>query len=306
MPQIEANGLHIEVEQHGDPSRPTVLLIMGLATQLVHWPQEFIAELVDGGHHVVTFDNRDIGLSEKLEGHNAPPPSASLLTSALGLGWLLAPYDLRDMAGDTVGVLDALDISDAHIVGVSMGGMIAQVLSARYPERIRSLTTIMSSTNRRSLPRADREIVRAIVSARSNRLSHDEQVERSLGVWRMISTRDGGRNIEDMRQQISDSTARCNYPEGVRRQIAAIIASGDLRKWARQITAPTYVVHGKADRLTPYHGSVDIAAAVRDAQLDLIEGMGHDLPPRFLPQVTANILEHIRTTDKDTAASKAA
>jgi len=306
MPQFEANGLKIEVEQHGDPSQPTVLLIMGLATQLVHWPAEFISALVDGGHHVVTFDNRDIGLSEKLEGQAAPAPTASLLTAALGLGWLLAPYDLRDMAGDTVGVLDALDIDDAHIVGVSMGGMIAQVLAARHPQRVRSLTTIMSSTNKRSLPRTDREIVRAIIAARSKALSHDELVERSLGVWRMISTENGGRNIEEMRQLISESTARCSYPEGVRRQIAAIVASGDLREWARQIKAPTYVVHGKADRLTPYQGSEDIAANVPGARLDLIEGMGHDLPPRFLPQVTADILRHLHESDRAPAANKAA
>ena len=133
------------------------------------------------------------------------------------------------MAGDTVGVLDALDVDDAHIVGVSMGGMIAQVLSAKYPDRIRSLTTIMSSTNRRSLPRADRDIVRAIIDARSKSLSHDEQVERSLGVWRMISTQDGGRDTEEVRQLISaGARPDSNYPEGVRRQIAAIIASGDL------------------------------------------------------------------------------
>ena len=306
MPLVEANGLTIEVEQHGDASHPAVLLVMGLATQLVHWPPEFIETLVSAGYRVITFDNRDIGLSEKLESKSAPSPALSMLTGAAGFGWLLAPYDLTDMAADTAGVLDALDIDRAHVVGVSMGGMISQVLAGNYHKRVASLTTIMSSTNARSLPRADPAVVKEIVATRSRNLENDELVDRMVGLWQMIGTPEGGRSPDHIRDLVARSIARCNYPAGVRRQIAAIVASGSLRRWARQIKAPTLVVHGKEDRLTPYQGSVDIAATIPGARLDIVEGMGHDLPPKYMRRITRTIVEHMNSAENGKASTRAA
>ena len=175
MPQVYANNLAIEVERHGDPSAPPVLLIMGLAAQLIFWPPAMIQALVDAGYQVITFDNRDIGLSEKLEHFSAPSPALTILSSVVGLGWVVAPYTLREMAADTVGILDALELDDAHLLGVSMGGMIGQVVSARYGKRIRSFTSIMSSTNNRALPRANADIVRKIVEARTTARSKDDR-----------------------------------------------------------------------------------------------------------------------------------
>ncbi len=294
MPLVEANGLQIEVEQHGDPSNPSVLLVMGLAAQLVHWPADFIKPLVSAGYHVVTFDNRDIGLSEKLESEHAPPPHLAIMSGMVHLGWLLAPYNLSDMADDSVGVLDALGIDRAHLIGVSMGGMIGQIFAAKHSERLHSLTTIMSSTNRRSLPKADAEIVREIVATRSAGLSREEVIERTIALWDMLGTKEGGRDMTEFREIVTSSFDRCSYPAGVRRQIAAIVASGDLRKWSRQVRSPTLVIHGKADRLTPYQGGEDIAATIPGARLDVIDNMGHDLPPKFMPRIVRGILEHLQ------------
>ena len=298
MPIIKANGLRIEVEQHGDPSDPALLMIMGLATQLVHWPPALIDSLVSAGYRVITFDNRDIGLSERMTQHRAPAPAFMLLTGAVGLSSVFAPYNLSDMADDTVGVLDALDIDEAHLLGVSMGGMIGQIMAARYGNRVSSFTSIMSSTNNRNLPRTESVVVREIISARSKVLTREESIERSVRILDMIGTPDSGRTPAEGRELISNAIDRCNYPDGVRRQIAAIIASGDLRRWSRQITAQTLVIHGKLDRLTPYQGSIDIAASVPGARLEIIEAMGHDLPPRYLGELTGYIVEHLQSVDR--------
>ena len=296
MPLVVANGLKIEVEQHGNPSDPALLMVMGLGAQLVHWPPAMIEILVSAGYRVITFDNRDIGLSEQIAHARAPSPALMLMTGMVGLGKAFAPYDLSDMAADTIGILDALDIDRAHLLGASMGGMIGQLTAARYGDRLLSFTSIMSSTNNRRLPRTDRAIVRAIIGARSTGLDRDEVIERTLGILAMIGTPDGGRTPAEARALITAAIDRSNYAEGVRRQIAAIVASGDLRRWARQINTPTLVVHGKVDPLTPYQGSVDIAQSVRGARLEIIEGMGHDLPPKYLDHVTGLVVEHLEST----------
>lgn len=306
MPQVYANNLAIEVERHGDPSAPPVLLIMGLAAQLIFWPPAMIQALVDAGYQVITFDNRDIGLSEKLEHFSAPSPALTILSSVVGLGWVVAPYTLREMAADTVGILDALELDDAHLLGVSMGGMIGQVVSARYGKRIRSFTSIMSSTNNRALPRANADIVRKIVEARTTARSKDDMVDRSVEILRMIGTRDSGRDPEALRQLVAQGVERCSYPAGVRRQIAAIIASGDLRRYAKNIRVPSLVIHGDEDRLTNYRGSVDMAETIPGARLEILEGMGHDLPPRFMDRINELVVEHVQGADKDRDRTAAA
>jgi pimeloyl-ACP methyl ester carboxylesterase len=278
---------------------------MGLAAQLIFWPPAMIQALIEAGYQVVTFDNRDIGLSEKLEHLGAPSPAFTMLTSLVGLGSFVAPYTLRDMARDTVGVLDALEFDDAHLLGVSMGGMIGQVVSARYGDRIRSFTSIMSSTNNRALPRANSEVVRKIIEARTKSRSKDELVNRSVEILRMIGTRDSGRDLEALRQLVATGVDRCSYPAGVRRQIAAIIASGDLRRYAREIRVPTLVLHGDEDPLTNYKGSVDMAENIPGSRLEILEGMGHDLPPRFLDRINDLVVEHLQGAD-DTRGRTAA
>ena len=229
-----------------------------------------------------------------------------LLGRAVRLGSLLAPYDLSDMAEDTVGILDALALDEAHLIGVSMGGMIGQIVSARHPGRIRSFTSIMSTTNNPELPRTRPEIVRAIISSRSRRRSAQDQVEQTMALLQMIGSPDGDRDDVALRQLVASSVERCNYSAGIRRQIAAIVASGDLRQWTQQIKAPTLILHGRVDPLTPYQGSVDMSTLIRGSTLEVIDGMGHDLPPRYLGRINELIAGHLSSVEQGANSSRVA
>jgi proline iminopeptidase len=305
MPLVKGNGIDIEVEEFGRKSDPAVLLIMGLAAQLTHWPTAFIDGLVDAGYRVIRFDNRDIGLSEKLHAKRALKPVTYMLAARLFGIRSLAPYTLHDMAADAAGVLDALEVDSAHIVGVSMGGMIGQLFTARYPDRAKSFTAIMSSTNNPKLRQADPAIIREIFAARTRPHTRDEIIDRVVHIWGVIGTPDGGNDPKEFRERIAATVDRCNYPAGVRRQIAAIISTGDLRRWTKKITAPSLVIHGTLDPLAPMHGGLDIAATIAHARMELIDGMGHDLPPKFLQRITDLIVAHLRAAE-DSRAERAA
>ena len=305
MAQIKANGIEIEFEDHGDPSDPAILLIMGLAAQLTHWPPAFIEALVAQGRRVIAFDNRDIGLTEKLHDKRAPKPAMMALARLVGMK-RIAPYTLKDMAADAAGVLDALEIDSAHVVGVSMGGMIGQVMSAEHADRVRSFTAIMSSTNNPKLPKADPAITREIFAARTRPRTRDELIDRTVGIWNMIGTKDGGHDPDLFRERIAAAVDRCTYPAGIRRQIAAIISTGDLRSFSKRISTPSLVIHGSADPLVPYQGGLDIAATIPGARVELIDGMGHDLPPVHLDRITELVAEHVASAEETAADEKAA
>lgn len=306
MPLVKANGVNIEVEEFGRKSDPAVLLIMGLAAQLTHWPMAFIDALVAEGYRVIRFDNRDIGLSEKLHSKRALKPTTYLLAARVFGIRSLAPYTLHDMAADAAGVLDALQVDRAHVVGVSMGGMIGQLLAANHPERVKSFTAIMSSTNNPKLRQADPKIIREIFAARTRPHTRDEIVDRVVHIWGVIGTPDGGNDPKEFRERIAATVDRCNYPDGVRRQVAAIISTGDLRRWTKKIAAPSLVIHGSADPLAPMQGGLDIAATIAHAKMELIDGMGHDLPPKFLHRITDLIVGHLRAAEENPRAERAA
>ena len=306
MPLIKANGIEIEVEEFGKKSDPAVLLVMGLSAQLTLWPIAFVNALVEKGFRVIRFDNRDIGLSQKMHEARALSPFFFIAAARLFGAQCLAPYTLHDMAADAVGVLDALEIESAHIVGASMGGMIGQVLAAAYPNRVRSFTAIMSSTNNPSLPKADPAVLKALFAKRPPAKSRDEIIDRSVEAWAIIGTKDGGNDPVEFRQRIGASVDRCTYPAGVRRQVAAILATGDLRRYARTISAPTLVIHGSADPLAPNAGGRDIAPNVEGAQLEIIDGMGHDLPPKHLPKITELVAGHLKSAEEKARKSRAA
>lgn len=293
MAKILSNGLKLEVEEFGRPSDPSVLLIMGLSAQLTRWPDAFIESIVEEGFHVVAFDNRDIGLSEKLISERATSPMAVALLNTVGLASLLAPYKLTDMAKDTVGVLDALEIERAHVIGASMGGMIGQIVCAEHPERIKSFTALMSSTNNPDLPRAHPKVSWQVMTARKPSATREELIDITLGIWELIGTKNSGRDPVEFRKQVAASIDRSSSPSGIRRQMAAIIATRDLREWTRNITAPSLVVHGSEDPLVPFQNGLDIAAEIKDARMEIIEGMGHDLPPKYLTEVVDHVLEHL-------------
>jgi len=296
MTKVTANDITIEVEDYGNKDDPVILLIMGLAAQLTFWPEDFVQSLVDGGYRVVKFDNRDIGLSHKYDNVKAPNPVWQIFVKKFLPSRKMAPYSLTDMAGDAVGVMDALGIEQAHVVGVSMGGMISQILAAEYPERVRTLIPVMTSTNAPGLPGAAPHVQKALFRLTSNRPTETEAaIARGIEVFTLIGSPAGSRDRDALEQLVRQSVERSNYPQGPKRQLAAIIGTGNLSDWSKRVQAPTLVIHGKADPLVPYQCGEDVAAKIPGAKLELIDDMGHDMPPSKLDRITKLVLDHIGT-----------
>ena len=287
---LQANGLELAYDEFGDPGCPVILLIMGLGTQMIAWPEAFCEGLAARGYRVIRFDNRDIGLSEKMDGAAVPGVLRLAARSRLKLP-LKVPYRLHDMAKDAIGVLDALDVSAAHLVGASMGGMIAQLMAGLFPFRVLSLTSIMSTSGCRSLPGADPKLSLHMVR-RPSGADVEELQEYAMRTWRLIGSPAYPPSDAALREKIATSYRRSYYPAGHRRQMAAIMASGDRVSVLKKIMAPTLVIHGKADPLVPVSGGIDTARHVRGAQLELIEGMGHDLPQPLLSHFVQLIGNH--------------
>ncbi len=286
MPQTAANGIQLEYLSYGPESAETVLLIMGLGAQMTRWPLAFIQRLVAKGYRVVTFDNRDVGLSEKFDA--AGPADLQAVIAAMMAGRKPdAAYTLDDMADDAVGLLDALKIARAHIVGASMGGMIAQLVAANHPDRVLSLTSIMSSTGNPNLPPAKPEIMAALMSAPQGD-DFKTLLEHALKTQTLIASPGYPPDEGMLKHQIKADLNRAIYPVGVTRQMAAVVACGDRRAALKKIVAPTVVVHGTDDPLVPVEGGRDTAASIAGAELREIPGMGHDLPaPLFAAIVDA-------------------
>jgi pimeloyl-ACP methyl ester carboxylesterase len=297
MTAIAANGITIEYESLGDPSAPPILLIMGLGMQLVAWPDAFCQGLVEQGFRVIRFDNRDCGLSSKIRVRRQPN-----LVAALAAAWLRlpvrAPYTLDAMAADTVGVLDALGVRRAHVVGLSMGGMIAQVVAATFPERVLSLTSIMSSSGSRKVSKPRPDAKRALLSKPRDPDDPRSVVDHLVGVFGVIGSPAFPTDHEDLREQFSRYVRRGYHPAGVTRQLVAIIASGDRRKMLRKITAPTLVIHGAEDPLVPVEAGRDTARHIEGAKLMVIGGMGHDLAPGLVPIMVEAIAAHCHGGEK--------
>lgn len=282
MPQISANDIQIEYETHGDPSKETVLLIMGLGTQLTAWPEDFCDELVALGYHVVRFDNRDVGLSTRFDRARTPKIPALVALKLLRLPTAV-PYRLRDMADDAVALLDALDIAAAHVVGASMGGMIAQLVAAHYPDRTLSLTSIMSTTGNRSLPRSKPEASKMLMLQPTDPNCMESVVERNVKVRRALQSPGYPKTDEEIREAAVNAIERGGYhPQGVTRQLAAIIAAADRRPLLRKIKVPALVIHGEDDPLVPAACGVDTAEHIPECELKLFPGMAHDLPAALL------------------------
>lgn len=289
MPNITANSINIEYETLGNPENPTVLLIMGLGTQLTGWPVAFCEALVQLGYHVVRFDNRDIGLSSRMEGTPAPNIPGLVIRKTLRLP-LPVIYTLDDMAADTIGLLDALGIDRAHVVGASMGGMIAQLLAAHYPERTLSLTSIMSTTGHRSLPGADRAATKALMMKPDNPDDMQSIVERNVRVRKILQSRTHPKDDDEIRQTAAEAVERGGYnPDGVARQLAAIILAKHRRQLLSTIDAPAMVIHGDEDPLVKVECGIDTAAHLQDGDLRILPGMAHDLPTPLLDEIANSI-----------------
>ena len=291
MGTLKANGISIAYETTGDPKGTPLLLIMGLGMQLTAWPDALVDGLAELGFYVIRFDNRDAGLSTKFD--HAGTPNLMLALLKLMVRWPLKnPYTLNDMADDALGVLTRLGIARAHVVGASMGGMIAQILAARHPERVASLTSIMSSTGRRGLPGPTRE-ARAILMRRPpDPADRERAIEHMANTFRVIGSPAYPTSDKQLRERVAVSIDRNVCPGGVARQMMAIAMSGDRSPLLKTIAVPTLVIHGAADPLVPMACGVDTAAAVPGARLELIEGMGHDLPAQLVERLLALIDAH--------------
>lgn len=290
---LQANGIELAFDEFGDAGQPAVLLIMGLGTQMIAWPEPFCLALADQGLRVIRFDNRDVGLSSKMD--SAPVPNILKLALFSRLNRKLkVPYTLHTMAEDAIALMDVLDIEAAHIVGASMGGMIAQLMAAHFPYRVRSLTSIMSTSGRRSLPQADSKVMRHM-ARRPRKASPEALLEYSMRTWRLIGSPGYQPTDEELREKILAGYERSYYPAGYTRHMAAIIAGGDRVKDLAKVMAPTLVIHGKQDPLVPVEGGIDTANLISGAKLELIEGMGHDLPKELLPTFVELISSHIET-----------
>ncbi|MCX9156332.1 alpha/beta fold hydrolase [Niveibacterium sp. 24ML] len=278
MSRVSANGIQLEYESLGDPAAPVILLIMGLGMQLVSWPDPFCEALVARGFRVIRFDNRDSGLSTHIAARKRPGLLRTIVGSALGLPPRV-PYTLEDMADDSVGLLDALGIAQAHIVGASMGGMIAQLLAARQPQRVLSLTSIMSSSGNPRYARPKLRALRAVLGRPAEPGNPESGVEHLIHVFSVIGSPGFPSDRDRLRQQIIAGIGRAYHPAGTTNQLLAVIANGDRRRVLKQISAPTLVLHGDADPLVPLAAGRDTARHIPGARLQVVAGMGHDLAP---------------------------
>ena len=290
MARAQANGIEIEWDERGRPDDSAMLLIMGLGAQMTRWTDAFMAPLAARGFRVLRFDNRDVGLSTKLEAGGVPDLARVGMALATG-NTPDVPYSLEDMAADAVALLDAIGIGRAHIVGASMGGMIAQLVAALYPDRVLSLTSIMSSTGNPALPRATAE-ANAVLMTRPSGADTEALVAHGVRAARVVGSPGYPTDAAILADRVRADLARQHYPPGFARQLAAIMANGDRRGRLAGITAPTLVIHGADDPLVPVEAGRDTAAAIPGARLVEIPDMGHDLPEPLIGQVTTLIADH--------------
>lgn len=290
MSRVKANGIEIEVETFGDPSGRPLLLIIGLGAQMIHWDDNLCKDLAERGHYVIRYDNRDVGLSTKFE-EAGLPDLKEIFGKLLGGEKINPPYTLKDMADDAAGLLDALGIRKAHICGMSMGGMIAQTIALRHPSRVLSLISIYSTTGNPEVPQPKPEVTGLLIAPPPR--EREANVEHMLHVFNTIAGSGFPFDEQWTRRIMAESYDRSFYPQGMVRQLVAVLTQENRVPDLASVTVPTLVVHGTDDPLVPVEGGKDTARAVPGADLMLIEGMGHDLPhggawPRIVEAITAH------------------
>ncbi len=283
--RAQAGGVEIAYESFGDPARPTILLVMGLGVQMLGWDERFCEMLAARGYHVVRYDNRDVGRSTWFE--DGPAPDA---LAAMAGDFSSASYTLSDMAADAAGLLDALGVEAAHVVGVSMGGMIAQTLAIAHPERVLSLTSIMSTTGDPDVGQPTPAALQVLLSP--PRGDREAFADGSVAIYSTIGSPGFEVDAEGIRERALESFDRGYNPIGEGRQLVGVLASGDRTAKLREVDVPALVIHGVDDPLIDRSGGEATAAAIPDAKLELIEGMGHDLPRELWPRYVDLIVEN--------------
>jgi pimeloyl-ACP methyl ester carboxylesterase len=273
--RAKVGSVELVYETIGDPSGEPLLLVMGLGMQLIHWDRDLCEQFAERGFHVIRFDNRDAGLSTKI---SAPVPNVMRLMAGLPAR---VPYLLEDMASDSLGLLDHLEIERAHVVGTSMGGMIAQTMAIRRPERVLSLGSMLSTTGDRRVGTPKLRVWSLLM--RRAPQGRDAYIAYFVRLFRMIGSPDYPADEERIRKLAGATYDRCHYPAGTARQLAAILASGSRTAGLRQLDVPTVVIHGRSDPLVPLRAGVATARAIPGAELITIPGMGHDMPKELWP-----------------------
>ncbi len=286
MPRAQVNEIIIEYDTFGRNDADPLLLVMGLGAQLVFWEEEFCESLANKGFYVIRFDNRDCGLSTKFD--KADVPSLKTLMSNDHSNEAVAlPYTMDDLADDCIGLLDALGIQSAHLVGASMGGMIVQTVGWRHRERVRSITSIMSTTGDPSLPPPSPEALSVLFPPPVS--GKDEYVENALKSWEVVRGSGYVQDIDRIRKRSERSWDRCYAPEGVERQMAAILGQGSRKAQLSELSVPFLVIHGTDDPLLSQECGQDTADTVSGAEIILIDGMGHDMPRETWPIIINGI-----------------
>jgi pimeloyl-ACP methyl ester carboxylesterase len=303
MPQVRANGIDIEYESFGRDRDPLILLIMGFAAQLIFWPEALCEGLAAKGFRVVRFDNRDIGKSTHLAGQSAPDPRA-LFAEAIAGRRPDVPYSLDDMADDAVGLMDALGVERAHIVGASMGGMIAQLVAINHAERAKSLISIMSTTGRRDLPTGNPETL-SVLFRPPNSESRDDLIEASILVQKALASPGFPSSEAEMRQRAERRTDRAPFDlAGLARQSAALIVAQPRNALLRNVHCPALVLHGADDRVIPAAAAKDTAESIPGAELIIVPGMGHDFAMGLVPVYLKHIGDFVSKVEAETAAAQ--
>ena len=297
MPALNTNGITLTYDTQGEPSGEPILLIMGLGMQLTGWPDAFCKYLVEQGFYVIRFDNRDSGLSTKMQQFGTPNLMLAFVKSIFRLS-LKSGYTLDDMANDACGLLDGLGIEKAHVVGASMGGMIAQIVAGKYPQRVSSLVSIMSTSGRRGLPGPTKAARNALLTPPDNPRDMASIIDNSVKVFRVIGSPRYPTPEQFLRDRITASVQRSLSPAGTARQLLAIAASGDRVALLKKIQVPTLVIHGTADPLIPIACGRDAAQLVPNATIHEIDGMGHDSPPVLDERLAGLVGGHCRSASR--------
>ncbi len=278
----QCNGVTLACDSFGDKSHPPVLLVMGLATQLIHWDEQFCRQLAAQGYWVIRFDNRDIGKSEHLH-HLKLPNLIKLAGKHFFNTQFTPPYSLQDMADDAIALMDTLRIPKAHVVGVSMGGMISQLIAIHYPERVQSLTSIMSAPGDKKLlkptPRMSLFMMKPPPANRTQHIAH------TINMWRLLHGKHYPFEEERVHRIVTTSLKRGFSPKGVMRQLSAIVSAEDRTQKLTQLKLPSLIFHGENDPLVPVANGIAMAQSIPGAKLTIVKGMGHTIPTPVWPQI---------------------
>jgi pimeloyl-ACP methyl ester carboxylesterase len=288
-------GINVAYERFGNANAPVVLLIMGGGAQMISWPDAFCQALVDHGLQVIRFDNRDVGRSTHIT--DAPPPN---LQAVLAGDLSSASYTLSDMAADTIGLMDALGVETAHVVGASLGGAIAQTMAIEHPSRVRSLTSMMASSGNMAVGQPSPDAMRQL-AGRPPAVTREQVIEQMLQAFRVIGSPRYPMDEEEVAARVGLAYDRSHDPLGHARQAIAFVASGDRTERLRQLNVPTLVIHGLADGMCDVSGGRAVAEAIPGAELVLIEGMGHNLPPGLREQLAERIGSFVLRHEAQTA-----